>query len=383
MRNLSAIVLLFVCAVFLIFHIQCSKKENLKMNIEKQSFGKTNDSIAVDLYTLTNAHGVKVKITNYGGIITSILALDKSGKLGDVVLGYDNLEGYLKMNPYFGCIVGRYGNRIARGKFNLNGKTYSLAINNEPNHLHGGIKGFDKVVWTAKEIKDKDTVGLELTYLSKDGEEGYPGNLSVKVIYKLTNENELRINYEATTDQPTVCNLTNHTYFNLKDAGVSSILDHELMLDADYLTPVDATLIPTGELQPVAGTPFDFKTPTAIGARINAEDEQIKFGLGYDHNFVLNGEAGKLRLAGKLFEATTGRVVEVWTTEPGIQFYSGNFLDGSITGKNGTVYRYRHGLCLETQHYPDSPNQPNFPSTVLNPGEKYQTTTIYKFLVKD
>ncbi|MCI0496222.1 galactose mutarotase [candidate division KSB1 bacterium] len=383
MRNLSAIVLLFVCAVFLIFHIQCSKKENLKMNIEKQSFGKTNDSIAVDLYTLTNAHGVKVKITNYGGIITSILALDKSGKLGDVVLGYDNLEGYLKMNPYFGCIVGRYGNRIARGKFNLNGKTYSLAINNEPNHLHGGIKGFDKVVWTAKEIKDKDTVGLELTYLSKDGEEGYPGNLSVKVIYKLTNENELRINYEATTDQPTVCNLTNHTYFNLKDAGVSSILDHELMLDADYLTPVDATLIPTGELQPVAGTPFDFKTPTAIGVRINAEDEQIKFGLGYDHNFVLNGEAGKLRLAGKLFEATTGRVVEVWTTEPGIQFYSGNFLDGSITGKNGTVYRYRHGLCLETQHYPDSPNQPNFPSTVLNPGEKYQTTTIYKFLVKD
>jgi aldose 1-epimerase len=362
--------------------MDCSNKENLTMKIEKQPFGKTEAGTAVDLYTLTNAHGVTVKITNYGGIVTTILAPDKNGKLGDVVLGYDNLEGYLKASPYFGCIVGRYGNRIARGEFTLNGKAYSLAINNEPNHLHGGVKGFDKVVWAAKEIQGEDAVGLQLTYLSKDGEEGYPGNLSVKVIYTLTNENGLQIDYEATTDQPTICNLTNHTYFNLKDAGASPILEHELMLDADYLTPVDATLIPTGKLQSVAGTPFDFKTPTAIGARINADDEQIKFGLGYDHNFVLNGKAGKLRLAGKLFEATTGRVVEVWTTEPGIQFYSGNFLDGSITGKNGTVYQYRHGLCLETQHYPDSPNQPNFPSTVLNSGEKYQTTTVYKFLVE-
>ena len=352
------------------------------MKIEKQSFGKTEDGMAVDLFTLTNANGMKLKITNYGGIVTSIFVPDKDGNLGDVVLGYDDLQGYLKNNPYFGCIVGRYGNRIARGKFTLNGKTYTLATNNEPNHLHGGVKGFDKVVWAAKEVKDKDTVGLELTYLSKDGEEGYPGNLSVKVIYTLTNDNALRIDYEATTDQPTVVNLTNHSYFNLKDAGASSILNHELMIDADYITPVDETLIPTGELRSVEGTPFDFRTLTVVGDRIDSDDEQIKFAGGYDHNFVLNGKAGELRLVGKLFESTSGRVIEVWTTEPGIQFYSGNFLDGTITGKKGIVYQYRHGLCLETQHYPDSPNQPNFPSTTLNPGEKYQTTTVYTFLVK-
>ena len=352
------------------------------MKIEKQSFGKTEDGMAVDLFTLTNANGMKLKITNYGGIVTSIFVPDKDGNLGDVVLGYDNLEGYLNNNPYFGCIVGRYGNRIAKGKFTLNGKNYTLATNNEPNHLHGGVKGFDKVVWAAKEVKDKDTVGLELTYLSKDGEEGYPGNLSVKVIYTLTNDNALRIDYEATTDQPTVVNLTNHSYFNLKDAGASSILNHELMIDADYITPVDETLIPTGELRSVEGTPFDFRTLTVVGDRIDSDDEQIKFAGGYDHNFVLNGKAGELRLVGKLFESTSGRVIEVWTTEPGIQFYSGNFLDGTITGKKGIVYQYRHGLCLETQHYPDSPNQPNFPSTTLNPGEKYQTTTVYTFLVK-
>lgn len=383
MRTLTLIMFLILCVTLWFNLISCSKKKTAPMKIEHQPFGKTEDGSAVDLYTLTNAHGMKVKITNYGGIVTSILVPDKNGKQGDVVLGHDNLEGYLKANPYFGCIVGRFGNRIARGKFTLNEKTYSLATNNDLNHLHGGIKGFDKVVWSSKEMKGKDTVGLELTYMSKDGEEGYPGNLSVKVIYTLTNENAVRIDYEATTDQPTVCNLTNHTYFNLKDAGASPILDHELMLDADYLTPVDSTLIPTGKLQPVAGTPFDFKIPTAIGARINADNEQIKFGLGYDHNLVLNGKAGELRMAGKLIETTTGRVVKVWTTEPGIQFYSGNFLDGSITGKNGTVYHYRHGLCLETQHYPDSPNQSSFPSTVLNPGEKYQTTTVYKFLVEE
>ena len=367
--------LIFLCL------FECTKEETLMMKIKKLPFGKTEDGTAIDLYTLTNANGMTVKITNYGGIVTSIVVPDKNGNWGDVVLGYDNLEGYLKNNPYFGCIIGRYGNRIARGQFTLNGKSYTLATNNEPNHLHGGIKGFDKVVWQAKEIKGEDTVGLELTYLSKDGEEGYPGNLSVKVVYTLTNDNALRIDYQATTDQPTIVNLTNHSYFNLKDAGASPILDHELMLEADYFSPVNETLIPTGEFRAVVGTPFDFKNPTKIGARIGTDDDQIKFGLGYDHNFVLNGKAGELTMAGKLIESTTGRVMEIWTTEPGIQFYSGNFLDGTITGKNGTVYQYRHGLCLETQHYPDSPNHPNFPSTVLNPGEKYQTTTIYKFSV--
>ncbi len=382
MRNLNKVVLLIVCVMFFISHFECSTKETLTMKIEKQPFGKTEDGTTVDLYTLTNANGMTVKITNYGGIVTSLLVPDKNGNLEDVVLGYDNLEGYLKNNPYFGCIIGRYGNRIARGKFTLNGTSYTLATNNEPNHLHGGVKGFDKVVWAAKEVKGEATVGLELTYLSKDGEEGYPGNLSVKVSYTLTNDNALRIDYEATTDQPTIVNLTNHSYFNLKDAGASPILDHELMLDADYFTPVDSTLIPTGELRAVEGSPFDFKNPIKIGARIGADNEQIKFGLGYDHNFVLNGKAGELSLVGKLIESTTGCVMEIWTTEPGIQFYSGNFLDGTIIGKHGTVYHYRHGLCLETQHFPDSPNQPNFPSTVLNPGEKYQTTTVYKFLTE-
>ncbi|MDZ7330564.1 MAG: galactose mutarotase [candidate division KSB1 bacterium] len=352
------------------------------MTIEKQFFGQTEDGRIVDLYTLTNSNGVTVQITNYGGIVTSLLVPDKNGKIGDVVLGYDNLDGYLKASPYFGCIVGRYGNRIAKGKFTLNGKTYNLATNNGPNHLHGGVRGFDKVVWQAKPIKSQDAVGLELSYLSPDGEEGYPGNLSVKVTYTLTNENALHIDYEASSDQPTICNLTHHSYFNLKDGGASPILDHELMLNADYFTPVDETLIPTGELRPVDGTPFDFRRPTPIGARINVDDEQIKYGLGYDHNFVLNGNMGELRMVGKLREASTGRVMEIWTTEPGLQFYSGNFLDGSIIGKNGTTYYHRHGLCLETQHFPDSPNHPNFPSTVLNPGEKYQTTTIYKFMVE-
>ena len=382
MNYVKLIIFLTICEVLFISLMECSKEEDLNMKIEKQSFGKAEDGAAVHLYTLTNGNGMKVQITNYGGIVTSLLAQDKNGNLSDVVLGYDNLEGYLKNNPYFGGVIGRYGNRIAKGKFTLNGKSYSLATNNGPNHLHGGVKGFDKVVWTAKETRSKDGVGLELVYLSKDGEEGYPGNLSVKVNYTLTNDNALRIDYEAKTDQPTIVNLTNHSYFNLKDAGASPILDHELMLDADYFTPVDETLIPTGELRPVPGTPFDFTTQAKIRDRINAEDEQLKFGLGYDHNFVLNGKAGELRLVGKLSESTTGRILQIWTTEPGIQFYSGNFLDGAITGKNGTVYHYRHGLCLETQRYPDSPNQPDFPSTVLNPGDLYQTTTTYKFLVE-
>ncbi len=381
MKSQKSIYLFFILLISLIM-IYCTKEVTIDMKIEKQVFGKMPDGQEVLLYTLTNTNNMQVQITNYGGIITSVMVPDKNGKLSDVVLGYDNPDGYIKATPYFGCIVGRYGNRIAKGQFTLNGKTYSLATNNGPNHLHGGIVGFDKVVWSVKEITDKDVLGLELNYVSKDGEEGYPGNLSVTLTYTLTNQNEIKIAYLATTDQPTVVNLTNHSYFNLKDAGTTPILDHKLMLDADAITPVDSTLIPTGQFMPVAGTPFDFKKLTPVGERIQADNEQIKFGLGYDHNFVLNGTAGELRLIGKVYEPTSGRVLEILTTEPGVQFYSGNFLDGSITGKKGAVYQQRHGFCLETQHYPDSPNQPNFPSTVLNPGEKYQTTTIYKFSVE-
>lgn len=372
------VIIVFTLLISLVLN-QCAKEDMTKMTIEKQPFGATTEGTPVDLYSLINSNGMKVQITNYGGIITAIIVPDKNGSMGDVVAGYDNLDGYIKKNPYFGCIVGRYGNRIARGQFTLDGRTFSLATNNGLNHLHGGLKGFDKVVWTAKEVKGVDQVGLELSYLSPDGEEGYPGNLSVMVTYTLTNDNALRIDYQATTDQPTVVNLTNHSYFNLKDGGVSPILDHELMLDADHITPVDDTLIPTGELLAVDGTPFDFRTPTRVGARIEADHQQIKFGLGYDHNFVLNGQAGELRLVARLMEPTTGRIMELSTEEPGVQFYSGNFLDGTITGKNGTVYQHRHGLCLETQHYPDSPNKPGFPATVLRPGQTYTTTTIYKF----
>ncbi len=357
-----------------------STKGATAMNISKEPFGTTKSDEKVDVYTLTNNKGCTIKITNYGGIVTSLTVPDRTGKLCDIVLGHDNLDGYGNNSPYFGALIGRYGNRIAKGKFTLNGQTYTLATNNNLNHLHGGDVGFDKVVWQAKEIKQSDAVGLELTYLSKDGEEGYPGNLSVTVKYLWTNKNELKINYEATTDKPTVVNLTNHAYFNLACTG--DILDHELMINADKFTPVDDGLIPTGELRSVKDTVFDFTKPTAIGARINKDDEQLKFGTGYDHNFVLNNYNGSLKLAATVYEPTTGRVIEVLTTEPGIQFYSGNFLDGTITGKAGVVYKQRTGFCLETQHFPDSPNEPKFPSTVLKPGEKYKTTTVYKFSTK-
>jgi aldose 1-epimerase len=353
-----------------------------QMNIDKQAFGKTTEGTSVNLYKLVNAHGLEAKITDYGGIVVSLMVPDRNGKLGDVVLGYNNLDGYLKKNPYFGCIIGRYGNRIGKGKFILNGMEYTLAQNNGENHLHGGIKGFDKVVWNAKEVKNDAGVGLELTYLSKDGEEGYPGNLSVIVTYTLTNNDELKIDYVATTDKDTVVNLTHHSYFNLAGAGVRDILRHELMLDADRFTPVAEGLIPTGELRSVKGTPMDFTQPTAIGARIDQEDEQLRLGKGYDHNWVLNSGGGSLALAARVEEPATGRVMEVYTTEPGVQFYTGNFLDGSITGKEGKVYQRRYGFCLETQHFPDSPNHPDFPSTVLKPGEKYMQTTIYKFSAK-
>jgi aldose 1-epimerase len=353
--------------------------EKGKANLKKESFGKTADGQEVELYTLSNANGVETEITTYGGIVVSIKVPDRNGKFDDVALGFDTLDGYLKGHPFFGAIVGRYGNRIGKAKFTLNGKEYKLAVNNGENTLHGGTKGFDKVVWKARPVTVKDGVALELTYLSKDGEEGYPGNLSVKVVYTLTNNNELKIDYSATTDQDTVVNLTNHSYFNLAGQGNGDILGHQIQINADRFTPVDSGLIPTGELRSVKSTPFDFTQLTAIGARVNQDDEQLKLGKGYDHNFVINGKAGTLRLAAKVVEPTTGRVMEVLTTEPGVQLYIGNFLDGSLKGKEGKVYGLRYGFCLETQHFPDSPNKPDFPSTVLKKGGRYQTTTVYKF----
>jgi aldose 1-epimerase len=349
-----------------------------KAALKQESFGKTREGQAVEIYTLTNANGVEARITTYGGIIVSLKVPDRNGKLEDVVLGFDNLEGYLKGHPYFGAIIGRYGNRIGKGRFTLNGTEYKLAVNNGENTLHGGMKGFDKVVWKARPVTIANGVGLEMTYLSPDGEEGYPGNLSVKVIYALTNTNDLRISYSATTDKDTVVNLTSHSYFNLAGQGNGDILGHRLMVNASRMTPVDSGLIPTGELRAVKGTPFDFTTLTAIGARIDANDEQMKLGGGYDHNFVVNGRAGVLRLAAKVVEPGSGRVMEVFTTEPGMQFYTGNFLDGTVQGK-GKVYNKRFGFCLETQHYPDSPNKPSFPTTVLKKTGRYQTTTVYRF----
>jgi aldose 1-epimerase len=345
---------------------------------EKTAFGKTPDGQSIDLYTLTNKNGMQVAITNFGGIVVRIKVADRNGKAEDVVLGYDSLDGYVSDKAYFGAIVGRYGNRIAQGKFALDGATYTLARNNGENSLHGGTKGFNKAVWAAREVAAKDGPSVELKYTSKDGEEGYPGNLAVKVVYTLTDRNELKIDYSATADKKTVLNLTNHSYFNLNPAG-SDILQHILMIDADRFTPVDSGLIPTGELKGVVGTPFDFRKPTAIGARIEQDDEQIKLGKGYDHNFVLNKRGKGVELAARVVEPTTGRVLEVLTDQPGVQFYSGNFLDGTVRGKSSKVYSRRSAFCLETQHFPDSPNHPKFPTTELKPGEKYQSTTIYKF----
>ena len=346
--------------------------------MEKTPFGKTPSGEAVELYTLKNASNVRVQIMTYGGTVVSLQVPDRDGMLGDIVLGYDTLDGYLKNSPYFGSLIGRYGNRIGNGRFSLDGKQYQLPKNNGENTLHGGIKGFDKVLWKATEVRSNDGVGLSLTYLSKDGEEGFPGNLSVKAVYTLTNNNELKIEYSGATDKTTVVNLTHHSYFNL--AGEGNILQHELMISAEQFTPVDAGLIPTGELRNVKGTPMDFTQPTAIGARIEQQDEQLILGKGYDHNWVLKpNKSGNLSLAARVYEPRSGRVMEVSTTEPGLQFYSGNFLDGNITGKGGQVYKQRSGFCLETQHFPDSPNKPRFPSTVLKPGQQYTSTTVYKF----
>lgn len=345
--------------------------------VERRAFGKTSDGTPVDLFTLTNAKGMVVRITNYGGIITEIHVPDREGRLADVALGFDKLEGYLGNHPYFGAIVGRYANRIAKGRFSLDGESYRLATNDGQNHLHGGVKGFDKKVWKAKPAFNPDQASLELSLESPDGEEGYPGNLSVVVLYTLNNDNELRIDYTATTDKPTPVNLTSHSYFNLAGEGSGDVLGHEVVLEADSYTPVDTTLIPTGEILPVSGTVFDFTRPQTIGSRI-AQVPGAPPG-GYDHNFVLRNGGTTMRTAARVVEPDSGRVLEVSTIEPGLQFYTGNFLDGTIVGKSGKAYEKHAGFCLETQHFPDSPNHPNFPSTILRPGETYRTTTIYRF----
>ncbi len=348
--------------------------------ITKEAWGKTADGQAVDLYTLTNASGASVKIATLGGTVVAINVPDKAGTLGNVVLGFDTLEGYLKPHPFFGVLVGRYGNRIGKAQFAIDGVTYTLAKNNGENSLHGGRKGFDKYVWKTREVPSKDGLAIEMTHVSPDGDEGFPGTLSATVVYTWTDANGLRIDYTATTDKPTVVNLTNHSYFNLSAGASPTILDHQLQIMADRFTPVDKGLIPTGELRLVAGTPFDFTKGRKIGESIDLmKDEQIAFGGGYDHNFVLNGQTGTMRSAARVTEPTSGRVMEMSTVEPGVQFYTGNFLDGSITGRGGTKYVKRSGFCLETQHFPDSPNKPAFPSVVLRPGQTYKTSTQYTF----
>jgi aldose 1-epimerase len=378
-RSLNAII---AALAFITVLSGCDARENktvksasdkVKLKVMKENFG-TADGKPVNLFTLQNINGITVKITNYGGIITSILTPDKQGNMGDIVLGYDSLYQYIANSPYFGAIVGRYANRIAGGKFTLDKKTYHLAKNNGNNSLHGGIKGFDKVVWVAKEASDSVEARLILTYVSKDGEEGYPGNLSVTVTYALNNENELRTRIEAVAGKSSPVNICNHSYFNLRCAD-TSILGHLLTINADRYTVVNDELIPTGELQPVEGTPMDFRTPQMIGARI----DQVKG--GYDHNYVLSKPAGEAGFAARVEDPVSGRILEIMTTQPGVQFYSGNFLDGTIHGKGGKCYDKHYGLCLETQHFPDSPNQPSFPNTILKPGEKYEETTVYRFAV--
>jgi aldose 1-epimerase len=353
-----------------------------KSDVKKQAYGKMADGTPIELYTLSNLNGMEAGIITYGGTVVSLTAPDRDGKYADVVLAPPDLEGCIKQTAHFGALIGRYGNRIGHGTFKLDGKQYNLPKNNGENTLHGGPQGFDRRVWKAAPAASVEGETLELAYVSKDGEEGFPGNLSVKVVYTLTAKNELKIDYTATTDKSTVINLTNHSYFNLAGQGEGDILQHQVMINADRFTPVDAGLIPTGELRAVKGTPFDFTKATSIGARIAQNDQQLQFGKGYDHNWVLNKGNGGLTKAAEVYEPKTGRVMEVWTTEPALQFYTGNFLDGSVRGKGGKAYPFRAGFCMETQHYPDSPNQPGFPTTVLKPGSTYHTTTAYRFSVK-
>lgn len=376
-----------ICFAILIFVIpqvapsQANSRPEVRV-IKKQAFGKTPEGKAVDLFTMVNSKGMEVRAMSYGGIITSLRVPDKNGKLDDVVLGHNSLEGYFPNKPYLGAIIGRYANRIANGKFTLDGMQYTLPRNNGPNSLHGGLKGFDQMVWHTEPFEHSHEVGVAFTYLSKDGEEGYPGNLKIKVTYTLTDDNKLIFDYEATTDKATPINLTQHSYFNLAGEGRGDVLGHQLSLNANRFTPVDKNLIPTGEIRSVEGTPLDFSKPAIIGLRIHDRYDQLVVAGGYDHNFVISREGDTLALAARVLEPGSGRVLEVSTTEPGVQFYSGNFLDGTIVGKRGQAYQQHAGFCLETQHFPDSPNRPNFPSTILRPGKIYHSRTIFAFSVQ-
>ena len=349
------------------------------INVNKEFFGKTTDGANVDQYTLKNSNGMEVSVISFGGIITSLKAKDRDGKNEDVVLGFDNLGDYENKSPYFGALIGRYGNRIKEGKFSLDGVEYKLAKNNGENHLHGGLKGFDKVIWDVEVKVNKSSASLMLRYTSMDTEEGYPGNLGIKVTYTLTNEDELKVRYEAETDKKTIVNLTQHSYFNLSAGLRKDILGHEITIDADYFLPVDMTLIPTGEIREVGQTPFDFREFKVVGDDIDLDETQITYGNGYDHCWVLNNQDEGVRFVASAYDPLSGRLLEVFSDQPGIQFYSGNFLDGTLQSKEGGNYEFRSGFCLETQHYPNSPNQENFPSVILNPGEKYNTETIFKF----
>lgn len=369
----------FVTAILLLSVVSCNSNKKVESMIEKKLFGKLPDGREVYEYTLKNENGMTAKIINYGAIVVSLETPDRNGKFADVVLGYDSLAGYVGDKTFQGSIVGRYGNRIAKGKFTLDGKEYQLSINDGENHLHGGTTGFNKVLWTAEPIESATDPALKLTYASKDGEEGYPGNVTLSVTYTVTKDNELKIDYSGTTDKPTILNPTHHSYFNLSGDPTKTILDEELMINADKTTEVVPGLITTGKFLDVAGTPMDFRKLTKIGAHINDNDAQLKLGPGYDHNWVLNNYNKQLQKAVELYDSTSGRLMEIYTDQPGMQFYSGNFLDGTIKGKKGIVYNYRTGLCLEAQLFPDSPNKSNFPSATLRPGETYKQTTIYKF----
>jgi len=374
---------LAILALTLLIPLGCSMdqtKTETQRSVTQADFGTMPSGEPIQVYTLTNANGIELRAITYGGTIVSLKTPDRNGQMADIVLGFDSLSQYLDPPPpYFGAIIGRYGNRIGGATFTLDGHTYTLAKNNGENSLHGGLKGFDKVVWTGEPVETDSTVGVKFSYTSPAGEEGFPGTVMADVTYTLTDHNELVIDYHATTDQATPVNLTQHSYFNLKGEGNGDILGHELMINADSFTPVDAGLIPTGEIEPVAGTPFDFRTPTAIGARIDADDPQLQLGPGYDHNWVLDRTGPGLQLAARVVEPTTGRTLEVRTTEPGLQFYAGNFLDGTLVGKSGHPYQFRSGFCLETQHFPDSPNKPQFPSTILQPGQDYRSETVFTF----